>query len=262
VLQLRLESADRAPGATQWVLRGPAGQDETLHLDAPVLDARIVASAEVVRGPDGSPQIRLVLSRDGSEALTSIAKMFSGRRLGIVVAGVLRSAPLLRAPARMDVLIVGGFLDEAEADRLASRLGPSTEASGARIVAGSGDPLPRGLEGPWIVRTVAVDGRPRSDPELDGATFTFHEGRLTITGPNGAAESFSLQAESGPPLALRLEPDSQSSAKGGWMLALPEADRLTLAFGDNLEGRPSDFSPAREKVVLTLERRRGPPGFP
>ena len=46
-----------------------------------------MASAEVVRAPDGSPEVRLVLTREGSEALTSIARMSSGRRLGIVIDG-------------------------------------------------------------------------------------------------------------------------------------------------------------------------------
>ena len=262
VLQLRLECAPGAPGATEWVLRGPAGRGETIHLGAPVLDGSIVASAEVVRAPDGSPEIRLVLTREGSEALTSIAMMFSGRRLGIVTDGVLRSVPLIRTPARLDVLTVGGFRDEAEASRLARRLGPPPVAPGVRITAGTGAPLPRELDGSWAVRTIAVEGRPRNDAELDGATFTFREGRLTIAGRDGKAESFSLQAEKGPPLALRLEPVSPTDAKAGWMIALPEGDRLTLAFGDNLAGRPSDFGPARKKVVLTLERRAGSPGHP
>lgn len=264
VLQLRIESAPGAAGATKWVLGGTAGRGETLLLDTPVLDARIVASSEVVRGPDGSPQLRLVLTREGSEALTSIATMFSGRRLGIVIDGVLRSAPLIRSPARLDALIVGGFLDETEAARLARRLGslPPPAAPGAGIAPGRGVPLPRELEGSWVVRTVAVEGRSRSDPELDGAAFTFREGQLTIAKRDGKAEVFSVHAEAGPPLALRLELVSSPNAKAGWMIALPEGNRLALAFGDDLEGRPLDFNPARKKVVLSLERRSGPKGSP
>lgn len=264
VLQLRLESSPGAPGATKWVLGGPAGRGEILHLDPPVLDARIVASAEVIRAPDGSSQIRLVLTREGSEGLTSVARMFPGRRLGIVVDGVLRAAPLIRTPARLDSLTIGGFLDETEAARLSRRLGPPPPpaAPGIGIAPGRGVSPPRELEGSWSVRTVAVAGSPRSDPELDGATFTFREGRLTITGRNGNAETYSVRAETGPPLALRLEPVSSPSAKAGWMIALPEGRRLTLAFGDDLEGRPTDFNPARKKVVLTLERRGGLPGSP
>ncbi len=261
-LQLRLECEPGAPGATKWVLRPPAGRGETLHLDAPVLDGSIVASAEVVRAPDGSPEVRLVLTREGSEALTSIARMSSGRRLGIVIDGVLRSAPLLRTPARLDVLSVGGFLDEAEAARLARRLRPPPVAPQARIVVGTGAPPPRELDGSWAVRTISVEGQLRNDAELDSATFAFSQGRLTITGPGGKAESYTLQVEKGPPLALRLEPVSPNDAKAGWMIALLEGDCLTLAFGDNLSGRPPDFSPARKKVVLTLERRTGSPVHP
>jgi hypothetical protein len=99
--ELHVESAAGAPSASDWLLRGPGGRTETVFLDSsPLLDESAIASAAVEAGPDGSPQIRLVLTSEGAGKLAQITGRQPGRRLGVVLDGELRAAPLVRAEHR------------------------------------------------------------------------------------------------------------------------------------------------------------------
>jgi uncharacterized protein (TIGR03067 family) len=258
VLQICVESTPGSTKSKVWRMPGAAGKTESISLDPPVLDARVVASADVAKGPDGSSEIRLALTQEGSEALFALTKMLPGRRLGIIIDGRLRSAPLIREPSRLRVLTVSGGFTEPEAAQLARNLG--TPQAGQPVTgpqsAGTLD-KPTELEGSWTVRSTTMNGKLQGDDELEEATFAFRGSELTISGRNGKKERFTIRVEAGNLLTIRLDPVSQQG-HGGWMIASREGNRLTLAFADNLEGHPEDFSPARKKLVVKLVREGTP----
>src|SRR5262249_4518395 len=94
---------------------------------APVLSGDAVASADPVVAPGGGGEVRLVLTPDGSRVLADVTSRNVGKRLGLVVDGRLRASPLLMAPLRDGVLMIG-------------RCCPP----GAARSAGRGAPPPRG----------------------------------------------------------------------------------------------------------------------
>jgi uncharacterized protein (TIGR03067 family) len=269
LFELHAESSARAPDAQHWVLThkssaGGSGTMETVLLDPEVLlDASAIASADVERGPDASPQIRLVLTRNGAARLSEITSRRVGRRLGIVAGGRLRAAPVLTAPVTDGVLVIAGDLSGSEAEELAHRLGPpaakvagdgSVHPDRLAIAGGSpGRASPPELDGAWKVMNSTMNGQ-LGDQKLTGSTWTFRGGELRVENADGQTGRFAVQAEAGPPPAIRLEPIAPSKERGGWMIYSREGDRLTLAFGDNLTGRPASFAPEAKKVVLKLAR--------
>lgn len=66
--------------------------------------------------------VRLTFNQDGQNKLNELTVQNIGKHVGILIDGVLVSAPLVRAPLTDGVaLIVGGF-SEQEAENLAARL--------------------------------------------------------------------------------------------------------------------------------------------
>jgi SecD-like export protein len=258
LLEVHAESAAGAPTAQAWVLPGTGGQAETILLDSAILlDESAVASAAAESGPDGSPQLRLVLTPEGAGTLARITARQAGRRLGIVLAGRLRAAPFVRGAVSDGVLLVAGNLTRVEAEQLAARLAPPAPAALAAQHASESDEAVFGeLEGAWRVGSATMNGVPVGDTKLTLATFSFRKGELALTNGSGQTERFSLLLEPGPPQALRLEPVAPSKERGGWMIVVREGGRLTLVFYDNLEKRPESIDPEPKKIVLKLERRR------
>ncbi len=255
-LEIYLESSSKAPTARAWILRGTGRAFETVYLDSSVLlDQAAVAAADVVSGPDGAPQIRVVLTSQGAEKLREITERHVGRRLGIVLEGQLRAAPFIMGAIGDGALVVGGVFTAAEAETLARKLGPPAPRTEPAAVAPAlvADPAAlAGLQGTWTVVSAEMNGQLRDDPKLTKATWTFRENELTLTNGEGQTQRFALRTDAGAPGSLRLDPIPPSKQGGGWMIFVRDGGRLTLAFGDNLEGRPDGFSPAPKKVVLNL----------
>jgi preprotein translocase subunit SecD len=63
------------------------------------------------------------LSKDGSDALASATRAAVGSAIGIVVDGLVVSAPTVAEPITAGAVVVAGGLSENEAERLASSLG-------------------------------------------------------------------------------------------------------------------------------------------
>jgi uncharacterized protein (TIGR03067 family) len=259
LLEVHLESPSNAPTARAWVLRGTGRAAETVYLDSSVLlDQTAVAAADVVSGPDGAPQIRVVLTSDSAQKLRDITARHVGRRLGIVLDGQLQAAPFIMASIDNGTLVVGGGFTAAEAEALARRLGPPASTTVPAAVAPASlldTALLSGLQGTWIVVSSAMNGQLRDDPKLTKSTWTFRENELTMTNGEGQKERFALRTDAGAPGSLRLDPVPPSKERGGWMIFARDGEQLTLAFGDNLEGRPDDLAPAPKKVVLKLARK-------
>jgi uncharacterized protein (TIGR03067 family) len=243
-------------------LRGTGRAAETVTLDSTVLfDQAAVVTAGVVSGPDGAPQIRVVLTSEGAEKLREITTRHVGRRLGIVLDGQLRAAPFIRAAIGDGTLVVGGGFTAAEAAALARKLGPpaSTTAPGTAAVAPASLPdsvALAGLQGTWTVLSAEMNGQFRDDPKLTRSTWIFRENELTMTNGEGQTARFALRTDAGASGSLRLDPIPPSQERGGWMIFARQGEQLTLAFGENLEGRPDGFSPAPKKLVLKLAPRR------
>ena len=124
IFEVHGESSPGTPGAKAWTMRTPQGRSETVWLDpAVLLDGSGVATADVERGPDGSPQIRLGLTPDGVMRLTEIASNRRGKRVGVVVAGKLRAAPYVTGAPTGGVFVIAGVSD-ADAEEIARSLGP------------------------------------------------------------------------------------------------------------------------------------------
>jgi uncharacterized protein (TIGR03067 family) len=257
-------SAD-APGSRMWRLALPGGAVEEISLDsAALLDDTAIASADAQRAPDGGGEIRLVLTSEGARRFAEVTSRNVGRRLGIVVAGRLRAAPVVVAGITNGVLVVGG-LKPAEAEALARTLGPpSPPVHAGPTVSPNAAPNPvalRLLEGTWNLLGATVNGRAVPDPKFSGGTWTFHGGTLVATNGVGETARFELATDAAAPDAFLLRPVPPSREQGGWMIFRREGERLTLAFFDGFSGRPEGFTPAPKKVVLVLvpETRRTTP---
>lgn len=266
IFGVHLVTSVDAPGARMWRLASPGGAVETISLDsAALLDASAIATAGAERSPDGGSQIRLVLTADGARRLAEFTSRNVGRRLGIVVDGQLRAAPVVSAGMTSGFLVVGG-LKPTDAAVLARKLGSASVAGPDRVTDGSGlamtaaprdavaDAALRGLQGAWTTLNATVNGRVVPDPKFSGTTWIFHDGTLTLTNGHGQTERFALRTEASAPAALHLEPIAPSKERGGWMIFKREGERLIVALFDDPASRPTSFEPAPEKLVLTLSR--------
>lgn len=248
-------SAD-APGSRMWRLALSGAAVEDISLDsASLLDETAIASADAQHGPGGGGEIRLVLTADGARRLAEVTSRNVGRRLGIVVAGRLRAAPVVRAGITNGVLVIAG-LKPAEADALAGTLGPPSAP--IQVAPAASPNVPRDtvalrlLEGTWTVLAATMNGEVVPDAKLSGGAWTFHGGMLTATNGIGDTARFALTTDAAAPDAFRLDPVAPSRERGGWMIFRREGDRLTLAFYDGFFRRPEDFAPAPKKVLLVL----------
>ena len=116
-LEFRAGSLSPQPGLTKMT---PAGSDKSVYIsDEVALSNADVRSVRVKTGEHG-PQIEIVFTEAGAERFAATTERLIGMPLGIVVDGLLISAPLV-----MDMItggravITGGFSAE-EAERIAN----------------------------------------------------------------------------------------------------------------------------------------------
>ena len=250
-----------APGARTWRLLSPGGAVETISLEpAALLDATAIASADAERGPGGDGAIRLVLTATAAQRLAEVTSRNVGRRLGLVVAGRLRAAPAVLTGITNGVLVVGG-LEPAEVDELAGKLGPPAASIRPAPAAGSREAVPdsvvlRSLEGTWSLVRTTMNGQVVQDLKSMGATWTFRGGTLSARSGNGETFRFVLATDAAAPNAVRLDPETPPGGRALWFIFKRDGDRVALLFFDGVKGRPSDFAPAPQKVILELSRSR------
>ncbi|MEO8189756.1 MAG: hypothetical protein ABI682_05400 [Acidobacteriota bacterium] len=264
LFELRAESVPNAPGARSWLLAGKGGAPETIFLHPEVLlDASAIASADVERGMHGSSQIRTKLTPEGARRLADVTGRLVGRRIGIIVDGRLRAAVSVRDRVSDGILLVAGNFSDSELEELARRLGPPSAKmpaveSGAAgrqsraVESARGTSPVSELEGAWKVMNITINGGLGYSDSV-GSTWTFRGGELTIESGSHTAR-FAVRTESGAPGAFRVDPIAPSNEHGGWMIFAREGDRLTLAMSDGLAGRPQNFTPESNKIVMRLTR--------
>ena len=257
-LEVYKATAVGAPGARTLRLElAGRGVEEISFEGNPFLTGDSVRFADAMAAPGDGGEIRISLQADAARRLADVTSRYVGRRLGIVVAGRLRAAPVVVAPVTNGVLVVGG-LSRAEARALAPALGPpspperigpavSPDAAGADVVL-------RLLDGAWSLRSATMNNLPVPDRKFASGTWTFSDGTLSATNGEGEAARFTLDVDPAAPDTFRVEAVPPSKEKGGWMLFRRDGDRLTIAFFDGFTRRPEDLAPAPKKVILELSR--------
>jgi uncharacterized protein (TIGR03067 family) len=263
--ELHVESSPKAPNAKAWTMRGSGGKPETVYLDSEVLmDARSIASAEVVQSPVGTPMIRVGLTPAGTSRIAEITQRYVGKKLGVVADGKLWSMPYLAAPVTGNVLMIAGNMTQAEAAAIAPKLGPPpTPSPGKGAVpppAAAAPPRTPGpgvpeLQGRWRVVDATVGDKPLVDPKITASSWQFRGDELILTNGEGQTARFVVRPDGAG--AIHLETGKKE--KGGWILWKRDKGDLILAFNDNLEGRPEGFAPAAKKIIARL-RPPPPPG--
>jgi len=78
-----------------------------------------IKNAQVVRGNLGEPEIQFTLDSEGTKQFGEITRNNVGRRLAIVLDGVLYSAPVIRSPIETGIGTISGSFDQKSAFELA-----------------------------------------------------------------------------------------------------------------------------------------------
>jgi SecD/SecF fusion protein len=78
-----------------------------------------IKNAQVVRGNLGEPEIQFTLDADGTRQFAEITRNNVGRRLAIVLDGVLYSAPVIKSPIETGIGTISGNFDQKSAFELA-----------------------------------------------------------------------------------------------------------------------------------------------
>jgi protein-export membrane protein, SecD/SecF family/protein-export membrane protein SecF/protein-export membrane protein SecD len=78
-----------------------------------------IKNAQVVRGNLGEPEIQFTLDTEGTKQFAEITRNNVGRRLAIVLDGVLYSAPVIKSPIETGIGTISGSFDQKSAFELA-----------------------------------------------------------------------------------------------------------------------------------------------
>jgi preprotein translocase subunit SecD len=119
-LEFRIAEDEASPGLTEAVF-GPARVRFYLHNEV-LLDESDVDSAHVTT-QGGRPAVEVLFTSAGSQKWEELTERNVGKRCGMILNGNLVSAPRIMAPIRVGRAIVAGDFTEAEARRVAQRLG-------------------------------------------------------------------------------------------------------------------------------------------
>jgi predicted Ser/Thr protein kinase len=110
------------PTTTDYPLANRQSEPETVHLEpAVLLDYLALKSVKVEHDANGY-SLLLTLDEEGTRRFAEITARRLGKRIGIVVDGKLRSAPVVRDIIFGGSFTVGGDFTEQEANRLAAKL--------------------------------------------------------------------------------------------------------------------------------------------
>jgi len=122
-VEFRLAEDKPARGTQAMAIKG-TNESVRVH-KTPVLDAQDIASAAARKGlwMGQGYTIAITLTPDGARKLEKLTADNVGKRLAILVAGKLVSAPIIREPI-LDgsAVIEGGKISEQEANRLVSQI--------------------------------------------------------------------------------------------------------------------------------------------
>ena len=116
--------ADKADATKKmYSMITPDHRNEVLFLEPEVLlNQTAVKSAWVEHDKEGAAQVHLLLTEEGKRRFADVTEKLLNKRLGIVVEGQLRSAPVIRTKIFGGEAIIYGNLTEGEAADLADKL--------------------------------------------------------------------------------------------------------------------------------------------
>jgi SecD/SecF fusion protein len=86
---------------------------------APEMTGAGIKNAQVVRGNMGEPEIQFTLDAEGTRRFAEITREHVGRRLAIVLDGVLYSAPVIKSSIETGIGTISGNFDQKSAFELA-----------------------------------------------------------------------------------------------------------------------------------------------
>jgi preprotein translocase subunit SecD len=108
------------PGPGREAMQSP-GDDRTWYVEPEVLlDQSAFAAASAVPGEGDSWMVDVTMTPEGKGRLAALTRAHKGRRLGMIVDGVLVTAPVIRAAITEGRALVTGHFNEAEARRIAA----------------------------------------------------------------------------------------------------------------------------------------------
>ena len=117
-VSFQLVFADPAPGRT--AMQSP-GDERTWYVEPDVLlDQSAFAAASAVPGEGESWMVDVTMTAEGKGRLAALTRLHKGERLGMIVDGVLVTAPVIRAAITEGRALVTGHFSEEEARRIAA----------------------------------------------------------------------------------------------------------------------------------------------
>ena len=118
-ISFRWVETESAPELIQAVV---VGSNERVYVHrVSILEGEDLASIIAMPSDDGYPSLAMKFTPSGQEKLARVSTLNSGRRLGLIVDGVVVCAVTCRGPIGEDAIITGAF-SMAEAERLAKRM--------------------------------------------------------------------------------------------------------------------------------------------
>jgi hypothetical protein len=149
---------------------GKEGQTELLHVQKrPLIDQNAVKSASVQKNPQtGASEIEVVFTEEGAQRFAEVTRQNIDKRLAIVVAGRVLSAPVVRAEISGGRAVISGNFSEQEATQLAEKISVDAAAQSK----------PKRIAGTFVCEAVPSNSLVLN---LDGS-FTVRESSHTLSG--------------------------------------------------------------------------------
>ena len=114
-------ATDSSANTKEYILAASDGTSEKLFLETPaLLDASALKSAKIVGDEHGKPSISITLTEAGAERFAEITRKH--QRLGLIVAGKLRMAPVVRYPIYGGMIMISGNLTSQEVSDIVKKL--------------------------------------------------------------------------------------------------------------------------------------------
>ena len=116
-VEFRLADMEPGDGLTPMTMQAT---DDTFFVHREVLLGGADIDSAFVRAGRGGSSVEVVFVETARERWAAITEQYIGRRIGIIVDGMLVSAPIVRAPITKGRAVITGGFTEAEAKRIAA----------------------------------------------------------------------------------------------------------------------------------------------
>lgn len=126
-VRLVLDSASPDSEQLTYLPRRPEGgkaDEEQLHVQKkPLLERSALGSAAVQKDSvNGLPRIQVTFTKAGAKLFAEVTRNHSGKRLAILIGGIVYTAPRVMTEISGGVAVIQGSFSEEEATQLAAKL--------------------------------------------------------------------------------------------------------------------------------------------